>query len=689
MRICLVSPPTITEFSESQVADSESIRLVAEHAPMGVLSLAAVLEQVGIVPRIVDLNQCYYDYLGAAQNSEHQTDFCGFVLKVLESQQYDVFGFSTICSTYPLTIRLATEVKRTHPEATIILGGPQASVVDVPTLKAFPAIDMIVRGEAEETLPRLLETLSDRKSCDRLSGITFREGAKIVRLPNAPVINDLDSLPLAAFHLYPHIERCRYLPLEIGRGCPFACSFCSTNDFFRRQFRLKSPQKVVQEMKLLKETYQVPMFDLIHDMFTVNRKKVVAFCEALEQSGEQFYWNCSARTDCIDDDLIDLMADAGCKGVFFGIDSGSKQIQQVMNKGLNLAEATLRIERANKRGIETAVSLITGFPEETKEDLKATIRFLADSLRYDNAEPQLHLLAPLAETPITTQYKDQLLFDDIFSDMSHQGWQQEIADRELIRTYPDIFTNFYAVPTRWLDRSYLKELREFILKGLRKFRWLFVALHQDCGDLVEVFDQWRSWYQRQSAGPSHDDEVRSYYISKRFCDDFLEFVRTHYLQKMARYTLVVSAILSYQTACSHFAEDDDGSQRDCDQEITSQPVTLEPGTKLIQTANMRVAHVRIDFEELQNCLRRKGNLDQVPPTLATLVFRLKNEQLEVVQLSAESDRLFALCDGTRAVGDIIDDFSFADETTPNIPAHKSCLFGLTLLHERGLIAALQ
>jgi len=163
MRICLVSPPTITEFSESQVADSESIRLVAEHAPMGVLSLAAVLEQVGIVPRIVDLNQCYYDYLGAAQNSEHQTDFCGFVLKVLESQQYDVFGFSTICSTYPLTIRLATEVKRTHPEATIILGGPQASVVDVPTLKAFPAIDMIVRGEAEETLPRLLETLSDRK----------------------------------------------------------------------------------------------------------------------------------------------------------------------------------------------------------------------------------------------------------------------------------------------------------------------------------------------------------------------------------------------------------------------------------------------------------------------------------------------------------------------------------------------
>ncbi len=297
MRICLVSPPTITEFSELQLADSEAIRLIAEHAPMGILSLAAVLEKIGIVPMILDLNRLYYDYLASPEYRQDKMDFCRFVVVgALESQQFDVFGFSTICSSYPLTIRMAKEVKRTHPGATVILGGPQASVVDLQTLKAFSFVDVIVRGEAEETLPLVLGALSDGSSLDGLPGITFRQGANTVRAPNAPVIADLDSLAMAAFNLYPYIDRCRYLPLEIGRGCPFACSFCSTNDFFRRQFRLKSPETVIQQMGLLNKAYGVQTFDLIHDMFTVNRKKVVEFCEALKQSGDQFHWSCSART---------------------------------------------------------------------------------------------------------------------------------------------------------------------------------------------------------------------------------------------------------------------------------------------------------------------------------------------------------------------------------------------------------
>src|SRR5439155_751596 len=127
------------------------------------------------------------------------------------------------------------------------------------------------------------------------------------------------------------------------------------------------------------------------------RKKVAAFCETMIGSAEKFYWSCSARTDCIDDELIDLMAEAGCRGIFFGIDSGSDRMQEIMNKRLDLDEAIRRIEHADKRKIDTTVSLITGFPEETKDDLSTTVAFLADSLRFDRAEPQFHLLAPLAE----------------------------------------------------------------------------------------------------------------------------------------------------------------------------------------------------------------------------------------------------------------------------------------------------
>jgi len=117
------------------------------------------------------------------------------------------------------------------------------------------------------------------------------------------------------------------------------------------------------------------------------------------------------------------------------------------------------------------------------EDVRDTVGFLIDSLRYDYASPQLHILAPLAETPLHSEYREKLFFDDIFSDMSHQGWRQDPIDRAMINDHPEIFPNFYALPTPNLDRQYLKELRDFILKGMGWFRWLLVALHHDSGDI--------------------------------------------------------------------------------------------------------------------------------------------------------------------------------------------------------------
>src|SRR5215510_10215355 len=303
MRVCLISPPTASEFNERQVGESEALKAIADHAPIGILSLAAVLEPLGFQPQIIDLNHLYYDFLTLGGRRESE-DFCAFVGRALESVTADVFGFSSICSTYPLTIRIARAVRRSHPEARIIFGGPQASVVDVATLEVYPFIDCIVRGEAEATLPRLLEKLETGAELEYLKGITFRKAGAILRTPNASVIEDLDSLPLPAFHLYPYISESTYAPVEAGRGCPFACSFCSTNDFFRRRFRMKSAEHLVEQMKTLNRTYDIDTFDLIHDMFTVDRKKVIEFCNAVQRSGEKFLWSCSARTDCVDDELI-------------------------------------------------------------------------------------------------------------------------------------------------------------------------------------------------------------------------------------------------------------------------------------------------------------------------------------------------------------------------------------------------
>src|SRR5262249_52775477 len=154
---------------------------------------------------------------------------------------YDFVGFSSVCSSYPVTLRTACEVKRQQPDSIVAFGGPQASAVDVATLEAYSLIDLVVRGEAEQTLPQLLEALIQGNRLDDIPGVTFRRDGKIVRTPDGGGIADLDTLPFPAFHLLPDMETCRFMPLELGRGCPFSCTFCSTNDFFRRRFRLKSP----------------------------------------------------------------------------------------------------------------------------------------------------------------------------------------------------------------------------------------------------------------------------------------------------------------------------------------------------------------------------------------------------------------------------------------------------------------
>src|SRR5215469_12603284 len=135
MKICLISAPTANQLHNA-VGEMEAARMMGELAPVGVLSLAAVLEARGLRPEVVDLNRLYYNWVH--EPDQVKTDFCSFAGNYFASSDFDLFGFSTVCSSYPLTLRIAEAVKQAHPESVIVLGGPQASVVDVATMRAFP-----------------------------------------------------------------------------------------------------------------------------------------------------------------------------------------------------------------------------------------------------------------------------------------------------------------------------------------------------------------------------------------------------------------------------------------------------------------------------------------------------------------------------------------------------------------------
>lgn len=697
MRVCLISAPTANQFGSLVVDEKEAVRTMGELAPVGILSLAAVLEAKSLQPEVVDLNRVYYSWSQEAAQSH--VDFCTFAGDYFARLDFDFFGFSTVCSSYPLTLRIATEVKRAHPESVIALGGPQASVVDVSTLRAFPCIDLVVRGEAEQTLPDLIDALASNRSLAAIPGISFRgrKDGQIVRNPDAPLVLDLDALPFPAFHLFPDVRFCEHFPLELGRGCPFACTFCSTNDFFRRRFRLKSPAHMIAEMRRVRELYGIGSFELVHDMFTVDRKRVEAFCEALIESREQFTWGCSARTDCVDEELVALMARAGCRGIFFGIETGSKRMQKVIDKGLELNDSAERVRSCDKFNIKTAVSLMAGFPEETMSDLRDTAAFFVDSLRLDHADPQLSILAPLADTPIQKQHKDSLVLNDDVADMSYRGWQQWPQDHALIAEYPEIFSSFYSVPLPHLDREYLKELRDFLLSGMRAFRRLLLGLHQDSGSVVDVFQQWRAWRSDRGLHFANGDRTR-YYAQGRFPADFFQYVRLRYLPAASKAPLAMTALLEYEEALlgrDHAAskiasgeEQPSGNASDDPSESSQsndEPPSLDSRPQLRR--GVRVVSIPADYNEIVRRLRRGTPLHDIPHLPVKLAIRRTAQgAAEVRQLSPLSAELIGLCVASLTVKEIAAEFVERKIAVPGVPADTACIAGLELLRQQRLIS---
>ena len=300
--------------------DSEGVRKYVLQPHVGLISLIAVLEAAGHDAELIDPKLEVHRSLNL--DDRLYRDIARHILQA----HPDVVGMTSLGCNFVCTAKVATYLKRWKPRLPILLGGPHATVLDREIAHRFPEFDCIVRNEAELTILPVLENLHAGTLGD-LPGITFRAGNSVVRTPGSPPIADLDSLPIPAYDRYPIGELgLTTLRVEAGRGCPFECTFCSTATFFGRKYRLKSAARLVRELDYLHDTYGISDFSLTHDLFTVNRHKVREFCDAVQSRG--YTWKCSARMDCVDDDLLERMYAAGCRSVYYGVETGSRRVQK-------------------------------------------------------------------------------------------------------------------------------------------------------------------------------------------------------------------------------------------------------------------------------------------------------------------------------------------------------------------------
>jgi radical SAM superfamily enzyme YgiQ (UPF0313 family) len=362
----------------------------------------------------------------------------------LLDQDPDVVGMTSLGCNFICTLKIAGYLKDRRPRLPILLGGPHATILDREILNEIPQFDVVVRNEAELTLLPVLDAISGGNLAG-IPGVTYRTAGGVTANPGEPLIGDLDSLPFPAFDAYPlDSVRLPYLSMEAGRGCPFKCSFCSTATFFGRRYRLKSPQRIGAEMDYLHERYGFTNFNLTHDLFTVDRRKVLAFCQHIQ--GRGYTWGCSARMDCVDENLLAQMAASGCRDVYYGVETGSARMQKIVDKHLNLELVEPRLAATSRLGMTSTASFITGFPEEEQADQDQTLDLMGRCFaKGEEITVQLHLLTPEPGTGLTQRLGASVAYDGHISDFNFPTLESD--DASVMQGHPGIFMNHHFYPT--------------------------------------------------------------------------------------------------------------------------------------------------------------------------------------------------------------------------------------------------
>ena len=311
---------------------------------------------------------------------------------------------------------LASLIRKLHPTCLILMGGAHASFRSRHLLKQESAVDAVVVGEGEETLLELAERISTGLDWRDVKGLACRKGNSIVTTPPRPALRNLDSLPFPALHLQKHslgIDHTLQAEFVItARGCPSACSFCSSPNFWNRKVRFRSPQNVVDEIIFLRDTFGLIYFSIRDDTFTADRSRAIEICRLLIERRVFVVWNCQSRVTAIDAELLLWMKRAGCEGIQLGVESGSPRILRMLEKSITPAQVEHASQLVKHAGINLSVYLISDVPGETEEDISATIQ-LMHRIRPDDG-----YVSPLAYFPGTLLFEKAVaegrIADDVF-----------------------------------------------------------------------------------------------------------------------------------------------------------------------------------------------------------------------------------------------------------------------------------
>jgi len=357
------------------------------------------------------------------------------VRRYLQESQPNIVGVTFTTENRFVGFDTIRAAKSALPDALIIAGGPHISAAAEDTLRHLPDLDLVVRGEGEQTLLRIIRQVESGADPGDIPGVSDRRDDSAASNPAGEFIADLDSLPFPARHLMP-IDRYRYsvdipgtgrlksLNIMASRGCPFDCSFCASPGMWGRKYRARSPENVLAEVDELVNVYGAEALWIFDDTFTIQRLRTTAICEGLIERFPGIRWVCEIRVDTVDRELLALMKEAGCYCVAFGVESGSQRIiDESVGKRIKLEQVRQVVSWCEDLKLTYNPFMILSHPGETEEDACETMRLIRE-WKENGAAVSLAIMHIYPGTRIETIARGMEILTENFSWTS-----REDADR--------------------------------------------------------------------------------------------------------------------------------------------------------------------------------------------------------------------------------------------------------------------
>ena len=452
MKICVVYPgytPIKYEPSINAISDN-----YGSYPSLSLGYTAAIMEMAGHKIKFIDV--------AALGLSMEET------LKEVKQFHPDLIAFTITTYLFHQSLAWINYIKENIPDVPILVGGVHVGIYPK-EIFTHKSIDYGYMGESEIYLNKFIDALEKGKSLKGLNNIIYRNSNSThITINNiGPVINDLNSTPFPARHLMPYdkyfsiiSQRKNFTGLMSSRGCCHNCSFCEQGN---QKFRYRTADSLLEEFKLCADKFKVREIDIFDSSFTIIKKRILEICDALKKEDLDIEWSARSRVDRVDKEMLKAMAEAKCKRIYYGVESGNQKILDKLRKDVTIQQIKDAIKNTKKAGINTFGYFMIGSPGDTHETVKQTIKF-SKQLNLDYA--QFNRVIPMTGTDMYKLYINEFKQDYWAKETVKEGSggllerpQTELTNEDVDKYAKKSYISFYFRP-KYITKALLR-IRSF------------------------------------------------------------------------------------------------------------------------------------------------------------------------------------------------------------------------------------